>query len=503
MKKVFTFLLCLTLLTGFIPNYVVRAESDFWVKQIQATEKGLYLLRANGELSLLYWEQDKDKIWWKTISGSIAQFDVTEDGNGNIAAVKDDGRLVLGNSQDGLYPQTDLQKFFGKVKNARADATIINEKGELWSYAYKKDPKKITDNVKDYLYLSENDNNLYVVKDNGQLWKDNTKITDSVKKIYKRENFDPFDRSFYILKQNGDLLCYQERDQSVVPVTVITQNVTDLSVSGNRGRTIFALNSNNQLFGWGNNNSGQIGNDTKEYVNNEYMVLDHVKMATVHIGVNAGSYAIRENGEIWGWGDYNNSQVPKKLYKALSSGIIIPSGNYNGADAWAIPELTKADSKGLVKPVMHLAFNKNITREQFCEVVVKYFETLTGFQIPDNVNNPFTDTQNKEVLKAYSMGIVEGITSTKFSPNDYITREQLSVMLKRALDKAKPNYKDNYNYKRLEDERIISPWALDAVKKLRSIDVIQGDANNNFNPRDNTTVEQACLMAYRLLYQTE
>lgn len=64
-------------------------------------------------------------------------------------------------------------------------------------------------------------------------------------------------------------------------------------------------------------------------------------------------------------------------------------------------------------------------REQFCEVAVKLYEKFVKTQVDSVGNNPFHDTENKEVIKAYHLGIVKGTAKDKFSPNDLITREQL------------------------------------------------------------------------------
>ena len=52
------------------------------------------------------------------------------------------------------------------------------------------------------------------------------------------------------------------------------------------------------------------------------------------------------------------------------------------------------------------------------------------------IDNPFTDTNDEYVLKAYALGITFGTSETTFTPNAEITREQMATMLTRALNKA-------------------------------------------------------------------
>ena len=51
-------------------------------------------------------------------------------------------------------------------------------------------------------------------------------------------------------------------------------------------------------------------------------------------------------------------------------------------------------------------------------------------------NNPFKDTQNVEVLKAYNLGITAGVSEVKFDPNALLNREQAATMLTRTYKKA-------------------------------------------------------------------
>lgn len=177
------------------------------------------------------------------------------------------------------------------------------------------------------------------------------------------------------------------------------------------------------------------------------------------------------------------------------------SNSFGNASEWALTELSAASEKGLVAPVSRLDFNKAITREQFSEVVMKFYEALTGDTVQAASSNPFTDTTNSEVLKAYKLGIVKGITDDSFAPNQSIKREEIAVMLNRALEKALPNQASGQANSSFVDKDKFSPWAIEAIQNLSRLGVVQGDSNNLFNPKSNTTVEQACIMAYRLLVQ--
>ena len=58
---------------------------------------------------------------------------------------------------------------------------------------------------------------------------------------------------------------------------------------------------------------------------------------------------------------------------------------------------------------------KPITREEFAELAVLLYEKVTDKS--ETVSpNPFTDTTNPQILKAYKLGITAGTSQTTFSP---------------------------------------------------------------------------------------
>jgi len=177
--------------------------------------------------------------------------------------------------------------------------------------------------------------------------------------------------------------------------------------------------------------------------------------------------------------------------------------SFLAASNWALAELEKADALGLAEPVKSVSMQNAITREQFSEIAVKFYEALTGQDVPAAESNPFSDTANAEVLKAYRLGIVKGMSEDRFAPNQPIAREELAVMLNRALAKGLPDHSYDAGHLSFRDASTISPWATDAVAILHGLQVVQGDTSNRFLPKGSTTVEQAVIMAYRLLSQVQ
>lgn len=167
--------------------------------------------------------------------------------------------------------------------------------------------------------------------------------------------------------------------------------------------------------------------------------------------------------------------------------------------SWAKEGIDEAIAAALVPQELQGEYKQNITREEFCEIAVSLYEALSGKEAIAKGNNPFTDTQNIKVIVAYDLGIVKGVSSSKFAPDNAITRQEISVMLYRALRVAKPenSYTGSYNHV-FADDAMIAAWAKEAVGYLYGIEVINGVGYNRFSPRTNTSREQAIVLAARL-----
>jgi len=165
---------------------------------------------------------------------------------------------------------------------------------------------------------------------------------------------------------------------------------------------------------------------------------------------------------------------------------------------WAKADIEGAIKLKLVPEKIQNNYRKNITREEFSESVVKLYEALKGEEYIVDVKSPFTDTDNQQVIKANSLGIVNGIGDGKFAPDDFITRQDINVMIYRTLKAAKPQYDySNISNHIFADHNAISPWAKEAVAYLYGIEVTNGVGENLFNPWDYTSREQAISLIKR------
>lgn len=167
-----------------------------------------------------------------------------------------------------------------------------------------------------------------------------------------------------------------------------------------------------------------------------------------------------------------------------------------GPSNWAKSDVESAIKHNLTTEQVTINYQNYITREEFCEVVMKLYDALGGKTI-SNTSNPFTDTNNKEVIRAYQAKIVSGTSKTRFSPNSNLTREQLCVMIIGALDAVGVDYSSSMNYqKNYSDIDDLSSWSKSAVRVLNGYKIFNG-TNKGLEPRGTVTKEVAIVLLER------
>ena len=176
----------------------------------------------------------------------------------------------------------------------------------------------------------------------------------------------------------------------------------------------------------------------------------------------------------------------------------------NNHSSWAGPELQRAAEQNLIPATLqpaHVDLTQPITRAEFAGVVVLTFENLARIPALPTIVNPFTDTSDPYVLRAFNTGLMVGVSDTQFDPNTPLNREQTATALTRAFKRATipswtfatdANYPLNFTWPALfADDASISDWARESVYFMAANEIILGTGNNMFSPRATTTEQQA------------
>lgn len=198
------------------------------------------------------------------------------------------------------------------------------------------------------------------------------------------------------------------------------------------------------------------------------------------------------------------------LYSPYSNTLSYGMPAWSAASKWATGELKKADEYGLIPDILKGAdLTKNITREEFAELALLMYEKASGItDTPEYSPNPFIDTTNPRILKAFKLGIVKGMSDTEFMPNKFISREQVAAMLTRTMKLIAPSADySTTGAPAFSDQNDISGYARNDCMFMSKIGIIKG-SNGKFMPRAitdaqkavgyaNTSREQALAMSVR------
>ena len=178
--------------------------------------------------------------------------------------------------------------------------------------------------------------------------------------------------------------------------------------------------------------------------------------------------------------------------------MALPVSAANMSD-WVKAEFEKATQNKLVPTVLKdTDLTKEINRSEFAALSVKLYEVLSGTKIKVPAENPFTDTDDREVLKAYAAGITTGMGDGIFGAESLLTREQAATMLTRTYAKStNTDVKVSENAPVFADDASISDWAKESVYFMAENGIVGGVGDHLFAPKANTTREQSVAISVR------
>lgn len=168
---------------------------------------------------------------------------------------------------------------------------------------------------------------------------------------------------------------------------------------------------------------------------------------------------------------------------------------------WAKDYIEYLAKKGIVSGVGDNRFDPDspVTREQFVRMIV------VSLNLNDETaTTEFSDVKENDwyysvVASAVKHGIINGISEDLFGAGNYVTRQDMCVMLERAITIKKPDWQNNAECANcFDDDNQIAPYAKNAVNKMKTANIVSGVGDNLFAPNSYMTRAQAakvlCLM---------
>lgn len=169
---------------------------------------------------------------------------------------------------------------------------------------------------------------------------------------------------------------------------------------------------------------------------------------------------------------------------------------FNNSSPWSMEELSVAGANGLIPTSVKADMKKEISREEFTEVIVRLYEKVERVHLVAG-KSPYKDTKNESVVIASRLGLVYGVGKNNFAPEAKITREQMAAILTRFLNSVDVEG-DKTKGALFVDHETISPYARDSVYELQSLGLMAGYNNNEFKPKTHASREQAVALAQRI-----
>ncbi len=176
-------------------------------------------------------------------------------------------------------------------------------------------------------------------------------------------------------------------------------------------------------------------------------------------------------------------------------------GSYNdlGGYEWAADSIKALSERGIINGKGYGVFDPagRITREE----AVKLLVTATGTPT-DQSYNGYDDCvigswYYPYITAAKINNLVTGFTRTQFGLGSAVTREDLAVMIYRAMQKQ--GLVEAVEAAEFADEAQIADYALEAVKTLGGMGIITGFEDGSFAPKANASRAEAAVIFARYI----
>ncbi|MEK5032288.1 S-layer homology domain-containing protein [Paenibacillus sp. FSL R7-0302] len=162
-------------------------------------------------------------------------------------------------------------------------------------------------------------------------------------------------------------------------------------------------------------------------------------------------------------------------------------------EALAARDLVRGTGEGKYEP------DRQITRAEFIQLLVSALELQGG-----NNQGIFKDVTPgawyyQAVMTAQAAGVVNGRSESFFGAMEPVTRQEIAVMLFRAMRLNGPQPETSGPAAAFTDHKQIGAYALEPVNYLRQTGIINGYGDGTYKPQGLTTREEAAAVIYRIM----
>lgn len=188
---------------------------------------------------------------------------------------------------------------------------------------------------------------------------------------------------------------------------------------------------------------------------------------------------------------------PKRFSKYVAN---VHASTFKDANQvpWATESIQALEARGIVAGLGTGTFapNESVTRAEFIRMLMNALDLNS-----DQATGSFKDLKKgawyyQGIASAQQLGIVNGKADGSFGINDPISRQDMAAMLYRAAAKTKVTLPNNVHENEFSDDSSISDYAAQAVKALQQAGIVSGMGDGTFAPAGNATRAQAAVIIY-------
>lgn len=207
------------------------------------------------------------------------------------------------------------------------------------------------------------------------------------------------------------------------------------------------------------------------------------------------------NGGSGGGSSGSNRVVMPSLPNIPTTGNGVEFNDLDGVE-WARKAIETLGSRFIISGRGDGSFDpmSPIKREEFVKILVLAAE----LPIEKDSSVSFSDIVDNEWYSSYIYtgirnGIVSGISEELFGVGEYITRQDVAVMIARALKLSTDTVTENI----FDDSESISDYARASVHTLAAMGIINGMGDGSFAPVKSISRAEAAQMIYNMLEETK
>ncbi|TCZ78757.1 hypothetical protein E0485_06670 [Paenibacillus albiflavus] len=175
------------------------------------------------------------------------------------------------------------------------------------------------------------------------------------------------------------------------------------------------------------------------------------------------------------------------------------------SDSWAKARIQALANKFLISGTSATTFSpkQNVTRAEFAAMLTRALGLHASNASPFK-DVKATDWYANSIAAAYEAGLISGIGNDLFDPNSLISRQDLSVILSKALKLLHVTSTTSSKLEAYADASEASAYAqssIEAVTALNLMDIQHSDGSSMFNPLDAASREASASAIFLLLQQ--